>query len=143
MAKDKETIKKNIEQFKQKNGGDYPEYYIGITNDPDRRLMEDLENEKLNEHIKAGIYDAEGEVCVEDAETNKIAREIEVYFQDLGMQKYNPRSKGIESSRFIYCFKIAQDSQVLTEDKEPELSGNSEEGKEMSRHIKKFKDFKP
>lgn len=144
MAKNTDIIKQEIEQFRQDNGGDYPEYYIGITNNPDRRIVEDIEDEVLNEHIRAGIYDGDSPKYVEEAESREAAVEIEQHFQTLGMKKYNPRSKGVETTRYVYCFKIAEDSELLTEKEEKEeseLTANSEEGRKMHRHIKSFEEF--
>lgn len=141
MAKDTETIKKEIEQFRQDNEGDYPDYYIGITNNPDRRIVEDIEDEILNEHIKAGIYDGNSPKYVEEAESRAAVVEIEQHFQELGMKKNNPRAKGVETTRFVYCFKIAEDSELLTEQDEGDLTANSEEGRKMHHHIKSFEEF--
>lgn len=141
MAKEIEKIKQEIEQFRQDNGGDYPEYYIGITNNPDRRIVEDMEDEDLNEHIKAGTYDGDSPKYVEEAESREAAVEVEQHFQGLKMKKYNSRAKGVDNSRFVYCFKIAKDSELLTEQEEGDLSENSNEGRKMHRHIKSFEEF--
>ncbi len=39
--KNEETIKKEIKEHISKRGGTYPEWYVGITNDTDRRLFQE------------------------------------------------------------------------------------------------------
>ena len=136
MSKSTETIKKEIEDFKTSQGGDYPEFYIGITNDPQRRLVENILTTELFEHVRDGRYEKDSPLYNAEAESRDEAVEIELYFQDLGMQGYNPESKGVEDSHFVYCFKIAEGYELIKETAE-----NSKQGKEMAKSIKKFKDF--
>ncbi len=39
--KDEETIKNEIKNHISKRGGTYPDWYVGITNDTDRRLFQE------------------------------------------------------------------------------------------------------
>jgi predicted GIY-YIG superfamily endonuclease len=105
MAKQKDLIVKEIEDFKNEQGGNYDEYYIGITKDIDRRIVEN--NTKINEHIRSGIYEKDIPIYSAEAATREIAVEVELYFQDKGkgMQGYNPGAKGVASTKTIYCFK--------------------------------------
>ena len=114
----KDEICKGIEAHKTKHGGEYEEYYIGITNDLTRRLDEGI----INEHIKAGILDKDTEVYEANAGVNDIAVNIEREFQELkGMQKLNKSSFGIEESIYVYCFKIKEGGLELL------LEGESED----------------
>lgn len=136
MSKSTETIKREIEDFKTSQGGDYSEFYIGITNDPQRRLVENILTAELFEHVRAGRYKENGSCYQAEAESRNEAVEIERHFQHLGMQGFNPRSRGIESSCYIYCFKISEDYKLIQE-----TEGNSKEGKSMAKSIKKFEEF--
>lgn len=100
--KSKTVICKEIEDFKLEHQGEYCEYYIGITNNPTRRLVE--ENE-LKEHINSGKLTSNVWYLANTGE-NKIAVEIEVAFQNLGMKEYKSGSKGKENTTYIYCFKL-------------------------------------
>lgn len=136
MSKSTETIKKEIEDFKTSQEGEYPDFYIGITNDPRRRLVEKILTKELFEHIRDGRYDGNSPRYQAEAESRDEAVKIELYFQDLGMKGYNPESKGVEDSRYVYCFKIAEGYEFIKESER-----NSEEGKKMAKSIKQFKDF--
>lgn len=131
--KETETIKEEIEQFKTDNGGEYSNYYIGITKHLEQRLVED--NEAIQEHLNKGEYTEGNPTYTAECENRDEAVEIEQYFQSKGMLKYNPRSHGVEESKFIYCYKMTD------ENIEKVLSGNSEDGKLMSKSIKTFKEF--
>lgn len=135
MAKDIETIKEEIENFKIENGGKYSDYYIGITKDIDRRMVES--NGQIDEHIQNGEYTIGNPTYTEECVSSDDAIEIERHFQSKGMEKFNPRSFGVEESKYIYCYKMTK------ENKEKILEGNSQEGKDMAKIIKRFKDFKP
>jgi hypothetical protein len=102
MVKETEIIKLEIETFKNENGGVYSDYYIGITNSPERRLVEDV----LNEHLHSGKYKEGAPYYCAESESRAAANKIELYFQDKNMQGYNPPAKGIEESKFVYCFKL-------------------------------------
>lgn len=135
MAKDIETIKEEIEDFKTENGGDYADYYIGITNDINRRMVES--NEQIVEHIQNGEYTVGNPTYTEECESRDDAVEIERHFQSKGMEKFNPRSFGVEESKYIYCYKMTEENKAKI------LEGNSQEGKDMAKIIRRFEDFKP
>lgn len=107
-VQDKETIIKEIKQFVKDKGGNYPDYYIGITNDPERRLNENniSESREINEHRNDGIYTDDMPYEKWECKDRDTAVEIERDFQDLGMRKYNALSFGVEESRYVYCFKL-------------------------------------
>lgn len=110
MPTPENVIIKEIEQFKIDNGGDYEDYYIGITNKLSRRINE---SEEINEHKKTGKYDDIGPVYSADTESNEIAVRIEVYFQtQKGMKGYNRLAKGVESTKTVYCFRLADSKSV-------------------------------
>ncbi len=133
MEKDIETIKNEIETFKSQNGGNYQDYYIGITNDVERRLVET--DETIIEHKRNGEYTQGDPTYKAECYNRDEAVEIEQYFQIKGMQKFNPRSVGVDESKFIYCYKMTEENKGMV------LNENSEEGKKMNISIKKYKDF--
>ena len=134
MKKDNETVKKEIEEFKSNNGKTYGDFYIGITKHIEQHIVED--NETIMEHKRNGIYTEGNPIYINECNNRKQAVEIERYFQGKGMLKFNPRSFGVEDSKFIYCFKLTEENKKMI------LNENSEAGKEMITKIKKFKEFK-
>lgn len=100
--KNKHQISMEIEKFRSDQGGDYSEFYIGITRDVERRIYETW----IREHIRDGIYDPESPKYVAQTASRDVAFDIEAEFQKLGMLKYNPGGRGKEDSRYIYCFKL-------------------------------------
>lgn len=139
--KQENTIKTEIEKFKIDHGGDYSNYYIGITRSLDRRIIE----ASLTEHIRVGIYDPETPRYEAKAESRDIAFKIETEFQKKGMKQYNAAGKGKEDSFYIYCFKIK--SEILNERALPTTSdiikASVEHGrkKERMRWFVSFKRF--
>lgn len=133
MSKDIGIIKQEIEEFKSENGGNYSDYYIGITKDLERRLYES--NSILMEHISDGKYTQGNPYYSSEAESRNDAYEIETYFQAKGMLGFNPAGKGNEESKFIYCFKTDKDNQDVL------LAGNSHDAKRISKHIKHVRSF--
>ncbi|HEY4785695.1 MAG TPA: hypothetical protein VIH57_06585 [Bacteroidales bacterium] len=131
MAKEKDLIIPEIEKFKNEYGGNYSDYYIGITKHIGQRLVE----ETLFEHQQKGEYTEGNPTYKTECNNRDEAVEIERYFQGKGMLMFNPRSFGIEDSRFIYCFKMTK------ENKENILLENSVEGKKMRKKLKDYKDF--
>lgn len=109
MAKETENIKHEIEEFKTKNGGAYSDYYIGITNSPERRLVEDV----LNEHLHSGKYKEGAPYYCAESESREEANKIELYFQDKKMQGYSHSAKGVEDSKFVYCFKLEEANKLI------------------------------
>jgi len=134
MAKQKQIIIEDIEKFKIDNEGEYPDYYIGITNNINRRMVE--QSEVIQEHLQKGEYTDSSPLYTEECENREEAVEIERYFQDKGMLKYNPRSVGIKKSIYIYCYKLTAENKAVL------LTEASVGGKKMRKVIDKFKDFK-
>jgi hypothetical protein len=115
MVKDTKTIIQEIEDFKTDNGGDYTDYYIGITNNIDRRLIEN--DSKVLEHMSSGKYKKGDLYYSAETESRDEAVSIELHFQNIGMQGFNPAAKGVEASKYIYSFKICDESKLLLEKK--------------------------
>lgn len=133
MTKDKATIKEEIEEFKTTYGGDYSDYYIGITKHINQRLVEG--NETIKEHLAKGEFTKGNPTYSDECLNREVAVEIEHEFQAKGMLKYNPRSVGKEDSKFIYCYKMTEENKKIV------LSKASSEGKKTRKFIKKFKDM--
>jgi predicted GIY-YIG superfamily endonuclease len=110
MAKDNETVKKEIEAFKSENGGNYDDYYIGITNNISRRIYEDV---LILDHISNGWLTVNNEVYNAECESRDHAVEVELHFQDLGMYKKNASAKGTTDSKYIYCFKLDENNKNM------------------------------
>jgi predicted GIY-YIG superfamily endonuclease len=107
-----------IHSFVAKNGGDYKYYYIGITNDPERRIVEDA-NSIVMEHIANGRYTRGMPWYHAECLDQPTATRVEEHFQlSWGMKKHNPRSRGKPESKFVYCFKMTEKNlkNVLNED---------------------------
>ena len=131
---DKEIIKDQIKRFKNENGGDYNDYYIGITNDINRRIVED--SVIILEHVRNGWYTENSPLYTGECDSNYDAVEVERFFQELGMLKNNPRSFGVKESVFIYCFKINENNRKMILEKAEFFADT-----EMITTIKKFKEF--
>ncbi len=133
MAKAQEVIKQEIEEFKNVNRGEYEDYYIGITNDLNRRINE---SQIIDEHISNGIYTEGQPIYTAECQSRDIAVAIEIYFQEKGMEKLNKAAKGVNSSKYIYCFKMTEKNRMklLLE----QMMSFSEETK---RRIMTFKEF--
>lgn len=102
----KDQVITEVEAFKEANGGNYSDYYIGITNDVARRIVEGY----LTEHLNAGRYTADAPKRHWDCETRDKALEVEAHFHALGMRGKGPGGHGIEESKFVYCFKMDADN---------------------------------
>jgi hypothetical protein len=76
-----------------KCGGSYSDYYVGITNDIDRRLFSEHNVDKKRNQW---IYD--------EADSDIVARKVEQYFLDKGCD--GGSGGGDEDSIFVYCYKI-------------------------------------
>ena len=131
MAKQKDLIIQGIEDFRTIHGGEYRDYYIGITKHIGQRLVE----ETLLEHLLKGEFTKGTPFYSEECMNRDEAISIEQYFKKLGMLKYNPRSHGVEDSKFIYCYKLTDENKKMI------LSEDSSKAKNMMFNIKKFKDF--
>ena len=132
MAKKKHVILKEIEAFVAKHGGNYKDYYIGITKHVDQRLVEI----NIDEHAQAGNYVKGHAYYSAEAESRDVANEIEIEFQQKGM-KGQGSSKGRKSSKYVYCFKLAKTSKYLLTEKEFTLIF-----KNVKKRLKDFDSFK-
>lgn len=94
MNKDFETIVKEINEHLSKSGKRYySDFYIGITNDVERRLFNEHNVSKENTWW---IY--------RTAESSAIAREVEEHFLKLGMR--GDKSGGNDTSNIVYCYAV-------------------------------------
>ncbi len=90
MAKDKQTIIKELTKFIDENGGNPKGWYVGIAADPKERLF--------NEH---GVKDA---WIHREALSASAARAIETYFiERLGTD--GGSGGGDEKSKYVYAYK--------------------------------------
>lgn len=129
-----EVIITEIEDFKLRNGGNYEDYYIGITNNIERRINENILI--VNEHLNKGEYTQGNEVYTAECKNRDEAIKIERYFQnkkEKGMEKYNYRSFGNRKSKFIYCYKMDSNNKSII------LSEISDNAKVMKQLIKRSK----
>lgn len=117
---EKEQVKIDIEAFKTTNGGSYSDYYIGITNNVKRRIVENISN-YLVEHLNAGRYTANAIKEHWECETRNNALEVEEHFHTLGMRGEGPGGHGVGTSRYVYCFKM-DDANIQTYLRENDLN---------------------
>lgn len=90
----KNEIISNIDNHLQKSGKRYySEFYIGITNDVERRLFNE---HNVNRKTMWWIY------CTANSKT--IAQEVEEYFINKGMQ--GNTGGGSDDSRIVYCYAV-------------------------------------
>ena len=87
----KEKIIADITNYLQTSN--YPGFYIGITNDVERRLFEEHNVSKQN-----GCW-----IYIE-ADSKSIAQDVEEYFLDKGMQ--GDTGGGNDDSTYVYCYQI-------------------------------------
>lgn len=94
MGKTSSQIVSDIENYASTkcSGKNYSDYYVGITNDPEKRLFTD--HNVLRDACWIYI----------DAESNDIARSAEKTLLDKGMK--GGEGGGDESSLFVYCYQI-------------------------------------
>lgn len=71
----------------------YSNFYVGITNDVQRRLF--------NEH---NVSKERGWWIYRAADSKSIAQEVEEYFLDKGME--GDTGGGTEDSVYVYCYEI-------------------------------------
>lgn len=96
MAMSKDDIKRDIENHINKHGGIFSDWYVGITDDPERRLEE--------HKVKARNKSIDREATSDTA-----AREVEDYFHDKkGCQ--GDGGGGDENSVHVYAYET--DSQT-------------------------------
>ena len=92
MAESQEAIKKKINSYINRHGGDFPKWYVGITNDVERRLGE--HNVKDNDPHTS-----------EEAYTENSAREVEKYY--IEEKETQGGSGGGSNPTFVYAYKTA------------------------------------
>lgn len=95
MAKTKQEIINNIRTYISNSNTTYPNWHIGIAQDPEKCLFNDHNIQKENSWW---IYSYTG--------TGNIAREIEKYFLDLGCKGGD--TGGDKNSKHIYAYKITK-----------------------------------
>ena len=96
--KDKETIKNEIKDHILKREGTYPKWYVGITTDTDRRLIQEH-----NVSQKNGIW------IRRNAETLSKAEEIEKYFTE-DLTTDGAPGGGTDDSIYVYAYKKNSDT---------------------------------
>lgn len=95
MTKDYQTIIKEIDEHLANSGKQYySDFYIGITNDIERRLFKE---HNVSKNSSWWIY--------RTANTSDIARNIEKHFLDLGMR--GDDGGGNETSKTVYCYAVS------------------------------------
>ncbi len=92
MASSYELIIKEFNTFLSKAGGKYSDYYVGITDDVDRRLFGEHNVDRKRDQW---IYD--------EANSDAVARQVEKYFLDKGCD--GGTGGGDIDSTIVYCYK--------------------------------------
>lgn len=94
MAKSKKNIISDIDNHLQKSGKRYySDFYIGITNDVERRLFNE---HNVNKKTMWWIY--------RTANSKAIAQEIEKYYIAKGMR--GDKGGGTDDSCIVYCYAV-------------------------------------
>ena len=94
MAKSKEEIIRDIDNHLQKSGKQYySDFYVGITNDVERRLFEE---HNVNRETMWWIY--------RTANSKAVAQEKEAYYIAKGMHGHG--GGGADDSKIVYCYAI-------------------------------------
>lgn len=94
MSKTREEIIHDIDNHLKKSGKSYyNEFYVGITNDIERRMFHE---HNVNRENSWWIY------CT--ASSKQVAEEVEEYYIKLGMQ--GDTGGGTEDSKIVYCYAI-------------------------------------
>jgi hypothetical protein len=95
MAKDFETIVNEMQEHLTKSGKrHYSDFYVGITNDVERRMFKEHNVPKENAWW---IY--------RTAENSDIAREVEDHFLRKGMRGND--GGGNDTSSIVYCYAVS------------------------------------
>jgi len=94
MAKDEATIKTEIKNHIDTNGGNYSGWYVGIAQEPRERLFKDH-----NVDEKKGVW------IFINAGSKNAAERIEKYFVEQLETKGNPGG-GTEDTTFVYAYKV-------------------------------------
>lgn len=93
MLKTADEITKDIQAYIVNNGGDYSEWYTGITSDPEKRLFTEHGVDKENNYW----------IC-RQAINNTTARNIEEYFVKV-LHTDGGSGGGDETTVFVYIYK--------------------------------------
>ncbi len=98
MRKTKEQIITEIDAYLQKSDKKYwSDYYIGITNDIDRRLFTE---HNVNRNNAWWIW--------EEATSKSVAQAVEEYYLAKGMK--GDTGGGTDDSTYVYCYEITNDT---------------------------------
>ncbi len=73
----------------------YKDLYIGITNEPERRLFEEHRVDKEHDFWLYAQCDSED-----------VSREVEAHYLDLGMRGGKGGGAGDGSSQYVYCYVV-------------------------------------
>lgn len=93
MASSEDQIKTDIKDYMAKHGGEYIDWYVGITADPRTRLFE---GHAVDEKSDAWIY--------KQAYNSAAARRVEAYFVDTLGTDGGPGG-GDEDADYVYAYK--------------------------------------
>ncbi len=93
MVKDKETIIAEIKAYIEARGGNYSDWYVGVTEDTEQRFKD--------HNVKADW------IC-RGAESSTIARDIEKHFFSLGAK--GAPGGGDKDAKIVYAYKITSDT---------------------------------
>lgn len=77
----------------------YSDFYIGITNDINRRLFGASEH-NVNKEKNWWIY--------RTADSKEIAEQVEKYYIDMGMK--GDQGGGRDNTTIVYCYEITKDT---------------------------------
>ena len=95
MAKSYDEIVSDISNHIRKYGGEFSDYYCGITNDAKRRLFAEHNVEK-----DRGVW------IYRTANSDSVAREVEKYFLVAGCK--GGSGGGSDDCTIVYCYKITK-----------------------------------
>ena len=97
MAKSRQTIIAEIAAHVADRGGTYPDWYVGITEDPRRRLF--------TEH---NVDEAGGHWIYRECDSAQSARAIEKHFLNLGMQ--GGPGGGDNDAVYVYVYRTTPET---------------------------------
>ena len=98
-------IIKSIDEHLSKSAKQYyKDFYIGITDNIDERLFG---YHKVNKNTDWWIY------C--NGDTEDIARQVESYYINKGMDGGKGGGKGNGTTRFVYCYEITDNTKERDE----------------------------
>jgi hypothetical protein len=92
LAKSEQEIISDIQNYIKKEGSSYKQWYVGITNDVDRRLFGE---HNVNKEVGWWIFSG--------AASDTIARRIEQYFLNLGCD--GGPGGGDKTANIVYAYK--------------------------------------